>query len=437
MARGGGPAHDGFAIFETSVIVVGLLVLFFLLPHAPTGDDKARLHDIAELVDRGHLTSSRYSLVMPLLSLPVLALGNLVESRSWWAVHFNVLVVAAGLALAYGLLRGRVDPRLFRRFALVLLFVSFLTNRMRDYNAEVLTATLVALGIVCVATGTTPLAGWAAMVVGVVNTPAAIVGLALLAGYETVRSRRLASLAPVLVAAVLIMAEDWARRGGPLATGYGGDHGAMTVMPYSGRPGFSYPFALGLVAILFSFGRGLLFFTPGLVLWLDGRTRRLVPGRRIVTMLLLFTGGLVLVYARWWAWYGGLAWGPRYFAYAAIPASLFLAARTIAPGESALADALTVGVLALSSWVAVTGAVSDLDFAFCQSHSYGNEQLCWFTPDYSSLWAPVLRHEHVSTSAAITGIYCFAVFLYVAAAPAASVARAYRPRAAWLTGWRI
>ena len=98
-------------------------------------------------------------------------------------------------------------------------------------------------------------------------------------------------------------------------------------MPYSGKPGFSYPFLLGVASILFSFGRGLVFFAPGLLLWFGARTRQLAPGRRVVILLLLFVAGLVLVYAKWWAWYGGLTWGPRYFIVAAVPASLFLAIR--------------------------------------------------------------------------------------------------------------
>ena len=212
------------------------------------------------------------------------------------------------------------------------------------------------------------------------------------------------------------MLENWVRRGGPLVTGYEGNRGVPTIMPYSGLPGFSYPFLLGLGSILFSFGRGLLFFTPGLALWLDGRTRRLVPGRRLATMMLLFTAGLVLVYSKWWAWYGGIAWGPRFFAFAALPASVFLAARIQRAGESARADALTLGVLALSAWVAVTGAVADLDaLAFCSANDYQQEQLCWFTPDYSSLWQPV--RQHPSSDGFDAGSWCStcaAVFAYLA-----------------------
>src|SRR5205085_1593251 len=140
----------------------------------------------------------------------------------------------------------------------------------------------------------------------------------------------------ICVAGLLVLGESWLRRGSPFDTGYGGDHGIQTVLPYSGRPGFSYPFLLGVVSILFSFGRGLMFFTPGLLLWLDARTRdALVRHRRTVVPMLLAVAGLVLVYAKWWAWYGGISWGPRFFVFAAIPASLFVAARARPPGGEA------------------------------------------------------------------------------------------------------
>src|SRR5260370_42563100 len=109
-----------------------------------------------------------------------------------------------------------------------------------------MTAAFVAVGIICVATGRHVVAGWAAIVIGVVNARSAIVGLGLLAGWQAVRMRRLRYLAPAVAAAVLIMLEDWVRRGGPLVTGYANDHGIRTIMPCSGQPGFSYPFLLGV-----------------------------------------------------------------------------------------------------------------------------------------------------------------------------------------------
>ncbi len=433
--------RDRGAVLERVLIVAGFGVLFFLLPHALRGDDNQRFSDIELLLHHGRLSDSKYSLVAPLLSVPVLALGSVVESPAWWAARFNVIVVAAGVAVSCRLLRGRADPRLLRLIVLVLLFASFLTDRLRDYNAEVMTATLVTVGIICIATGRHVVAGWAAIVVGVVNTPAAIVGVVLLAGWETLRNRRFRYLAPVAAALVLIMLEDWVRRGGPLVTGYANNHGVRTIMPYSGQPGFSYPFVLGVAAILFSFGRGLLFFMPGLALWLDGRTRRLVrpaPGQPAVTLMLLFTAGLVLIYAKWWAWYGGVAWGPRFFVFAAIPASVLLAARIWRAGRSPGADAVTLGVLALSAWVGCAGAIADRQAqSVCSAGGFQNEQLCWFTPDFSPLWQPVRQFPDLTAATMVVALYCFAVFCYLAAPLVIGLLRSVRLQPSWAKDWRV
>jgi len=429
------------AVLEGGLIVAGFVVLFFFLPHALVGDDGQRFKDIEQLLHHGTLSDSKYSLVMPLFSVPVLALGKVVESPAWWAARFNVILVAAGVAVACWLLRGRTDPRLVRLILLVLLSASFLTDRLRDYNAEVMTATFVAVGIICLATGRHLVAGWAAIVIGVVNTPAAIAGLALMAGWEALRTRRLRYLAPLVAAAVLIMIEDWVRRGGPLVTGYGNDHGVRTIMPYSGQPGFSYPFLLGVAAILFSFGRGLLFFMPGLALWLDGRTRALLrpaPGQPAVTMMLLFTAGLVLVYAQWWAWYGGLAWGPRFFLFAALPASVLLAARIWRAGRSPSMDAVTLGVLVLSAWVGCAGAIAGPNaLSVCSAGHYQNEQLCWFTPDFSPLWQPVRQFPHLTASTTIVALYCGAVFCYLAVPLVIGLLRSVHLKRSWAEGWRL
>ncbi len=436
---------DLTAVVERALIVTGFAVLFFLLPHELFGDDVVRYHDAQQLLHHGHLTSSRYSLVLPIVSIPVLLLSHLVAPEIWWAARFNVIVAAVGTVVAYRLLHDRVDHRLLRRTLLVLLFASFFTSRLRGYDPEVLTATLAAIGIICLTDSRHVLAGWAALVVGVVNTPACIVGLGGLAVLQAVRTRRLRHLAAPFAAGALVMLENWIRRGGPLATGYAGNAGHRTIMPYSGLPGFSYPFLLGLVAILFSFGRGLLFFMPGIALWLGARTRSVFPQRRLMVGMLVFTGGLILVYAKWWAWYGGNTWGPRFFAFAAIPASLLLASRLGHAGESAGQDALTLGALALSAWVACSGAIAQLStLSFCSwQGADAHEQLCWFTPDYSPLWQPVRQFPLLNGPTEAVALYCGAVFAYLAAPLVRNVLLAPR---AWIApalndarhaGWRV
>jgi hypothetical protein len=435
-------ARSAVSIVEYALIGLGLAVLFLYLPHGLVGDDLHRFGDIERLRRDGELSDGKYSLVMPLVSLPLLELGDAIQSPEWWAARFNVIVVALGIVVVLALLRGRVDGRVLRRCVLVLLFASLLTNRLRDYNAEVLTATLTTVGIALLATGRARLLAWSAIVVGVVNTPAAFVALGLVAFVETLRARRLRYLLPVPAAAAAIMTEAWIRRGGPLVTGYEGEHGFATILPYSGRPGFSFPFVLGVLSILFSFGRGLLFFAPGLVLWLSSRTRRLAgtcwPS---VVFLLVYLAGLVLVYAKWWAWYGGIAWGPRFFVFAAVPASLAIAVRLVRAGESALADAATLLVLSCSAWVGLAGVIADpraLDI--CGENNYALESLCWYVPEYSSLWYPLRDVPELTNATGLVAAYCALVFAYLAAPLVASLARAAArlwPRAAWASGWRL
>jgi hypothetical protein len=427
---------------EWALLVGGLAVLFFLLPHALAGDDLTRFDDIERLLHDGDVSDSRFSLVMPLVSAPFLLLGEVVASPEWWAARFNVIVVAVGLLVGFRLVRTRIDEGLLRQFALVLLFASLLTNRLRDYNAEVLTATLVAIGIVLITGRGHVVAGWIAIVLGVVNTPAAIVGLAFLAVAEALRERRLRPLLWIAVAAGTIMLEAWIRRGGPLTTGYAGDHGIKTVLPYSGRPGFSYPLLFGLLSILFSFGRGLVFFTPGLLLWLGRGTRRLVrEERHLVVLMLLFVAGLIVAYAKWWAWYGGLSWGPRFFVVAAVPASALLAVRLRHPGRSAYSVVLILGVLTLSAWVGVSGVVADLsELGFCAQDDYALESLCWYTPEYSPLWRPLVDFPELSAATAAVAGYCVLVYAYLASPLCArllDVSRALRPKGWRAAGWRL
>ena len=433
--------RDPAETFEWALLAVGFAVLFFCLPHSLLGDDLVRFEDIERLLHDGHLSDSRYSLVMPILSAPLLLLGEVVGSPESWAARFNVIVVAAGAAVALRSLRGRIDPALARRLLLILLFASLLTNRLRDYNAEVLTATFFAVGLVLVVGERHAVAGWTAIVIGVVNTPAALIALALVAGAECVRTRRLRCLVPIAAAVLLIGLEAWVRRGSPFTSGYEGDHGFATVLPYSGRPGFSYPFLLGVLAVLFSFGRGLLFFAPGLLLWLSDRTRREAAAHRRVTVLMLLTvAGLVLVYAKWWSWYGGLAWGPRFFVFAAVPAALLIAFRLQHTGESARADAVTLGVLVLSAWVGLTGAVGDPStLAFCARDDYALESLCWYSPEYSSLWLPLRDFPSLTVRTTVTAAYCVVVFVYLAWPLVRSLGRALSRAVdrSWIRGWRF
>jgi hypothetical protein len=429
------------AAAERTLVAGGFVVLFFALPHALEGDDAVRFDDLHQLL-HGHLTASKFSLLMPIVSTPVVLLGHVVESGPWWAARFNVLVVALGTLVVRFVLRDRADARLFRLVLLALLFASLLTNRLRAYDAEVLTATLITIGIVCNATRRYVGAGWAAIALGAANTPVLVVALVPFAAYEAVKAKRLRPFAWLALAALLVMAEAWIRRGSPFDTGYAGDRGYRTILPYSGRPDFSYPFLLGVASLLFSFGRGLLFFTPGLALWLLPRIREAAAGLRLLIVpMLLIVAGMVLVYAKWWAWYGGLSWGPRFFPFAAVPASLLVGVGIRRAGASIVADLAVLCVLAVSVWVGVVGATADYSAnLFCAHNGYALESLCWYVPEYSSLWWPVLHPPAVTLGVAIVTAWCAAVFVYLALPLVRAVAaKVHRPAelSDFAHGWRL
>jgi hypothetical protein len=158
-------------------------------------------------------------------------------------------------------------------------------------------------------------------------------------------------------------------------------------------------------------------------------------------LLLLFVAGLVLVYAKWWAWYGGLSWGPRFFVIAAIPASLLLAVRVRHANELGLGNALTLVLLILSGWVGITGALADLSaLDFCTRGNAAHEYLCWYAPEFSSLWHPLVRFPTLTRKTAALALYLGLVFAYVAWPVVAALARsvcAVAPHGGWATGWRL
>jgi hypothetical protein len=232
-----------------------------------------------------------------------------------------------------------------------------------------------------------------------------------------------------VAAAALILAENWIRRDGPFAFGYGHEVGFRTVMPYTGLEGYSYPIFLGLLALLLSFGKGLLFFAPGLLL----PVRRSLPRLsgpdydlgRLYWGWMAVLAGLLVAYAPWWAWYGGLTWGPRFLLFASIPASFALAVRLRDLTASLPVRFLTLAVLALSTWVGICAAVfPDAAFAeVCFRDNYAYEALCHFTPEFSVLWYPLVGHMRVRADDWLVILFCVGVAAYLAAPLVRSILR--------------
>ncbi|HEX8628006.1 MAG TPA: hypothetical protein VF755_07530, partial [Catenuloplanes sp.] len=164
---------------------------------------------------------------------------------------------------------------------------------------------------------------------------------------------------------------------------------------------------------------------------------------RLYGWWLLFTAGLVLVYAPWWAWYGGMTWGPRFLLFASLPASLALAVRLWDLPERLWSRLLTLAVLTMSAWVGLCAAVFP-EAGFppqCSAARYANEALCHSTLEFSALWYPLVQQLPVGRRDVAVIAYLVVVYCYLAAPLARAIGRdiadRVRPvRADAVHGWR-
>jgi hypothetical protein len=372
------------------VLVAAGLGLLLLTPRNVIGDGEVR-HSALQALASGSWPREKYSLVMPLLALPFEAAGRWLDSEQTVVYLFNGVVLALGVLGTWLLLRRCAAP-LHRSLALLLVYGSMFPAHVNSFYGETFTAVGLGVGLLLAtlaSRGMTRGCGWGLAVLAVVNSPAALPAFAAVVLVQVLRTRRAWPLAllPVTIALVLV---DVRLHTGGIDSPYLHEMGFPTVLPYSGRPGFTYPVGFGILAILFSFGKGLLFFCPGLFLPVRGRIRAARDAAWPFYLLsVTFVVGLVAVYCRWWAWYGGYFWGPRFFLYASVVAAVVIALRMCTPEPSTTAAAMTLLALALSSWVAVSAVLGNVGQDVCLADNYAREYLCWYSPEFSVLWTPL------------------------------------------------
>ena len=253
------------AWIETSLIVLGLLAQFFLLPHILDADGLTRYQMLDALLRNGALMESKYSLIGPLFAAPLWLLGAFFGDTAWWVARFNTRFPGRGPAHALSAAAEPHGPAVAARIPVAAARGLDVPGACRGVLWRGLHRVLRRRGVILLFTRAR-WGGWVALIVGVANTPATIVGLVLMMAQRLLRSRRLRYALIPVGALALTGLESWIRRGNPFANPYPDDHGYTTFMPYSGLPGFSYPFYLGLLSLIFSFGKGIIFFAPGLLL---------------------------------------------------------------------------------------------------------------------------------------------------------------------------
>jgi hypothetical protein len=396
------------------LIGIGLLLLFFVLPHWIEGDGRLRFDALQGWLTGGRVPDTKFPLIGSVPSIPLMLLGRLGDSTEFWVSRYNFIVYAAGIGGLYLLLRGHLPNDVLVTFLLLLGTTGMLPNSLTGFGAETFSAVMVGTGLVAWATRRWK-TGMVLIGVGVANQPATFVGLAFAMGWWAWRMKRARALAPLVLSAGLWLLENMLRHKSALSTGYENDHGFRTLLPYSGLPGFGYPPFFGVLSLLFSYGKGLLFFAPGLVLMFGRGREALRSVSQVLTLWLLFLAGMVLVYGSWWAWYGGFTWGPRFLIFASLPASLLLAAQLRRPPRSLLAATVVLVALVLSLWVGIDGQVfGRFAQAPCQANHYYLEAFCWYVPEFSVLWTPFVFGGQLWWPHYILIAYAVGVTAYIA-----------------------
>ncbi|NDJ62621.1 MAG: hypothetical protein GYB67_15970 [Chloroflexi bacterium] len=300
---------------------------------------------------------ARYAKKGPTPSLIMLPLIAAAEVLPWLttraaALLFNPLVTALTAALLFTLIR-RLGYR--PAVALITALIYGLATTALVYTQTLFGEPLAALLILAALLS---LHRWTAsrsqrdLIVGGI-------GLALLVGVNTIYalvapvaaiyvaavSRRplrsilpplVALAAPLIVGLGLLALYNVARFGDPLTSGYN----------FAEGEGFTTPLGFGLYGLLIGPYRGLLWYSPVVILALPGwlMLRRHISA--FAWLILALIGLQILAFAMWWSWHGGVTWGPRFL----IPA-LPLIAVCIAPliALAVRRRALLIPVLALTA----------------------------------------------------------------------------------------
>jgi len=380
---------DSSAWKEASLLFMGVIFYLFVFPHGIHGDGYVRYLALKELLQNGNWGPQIYSLVGPLISSPLILLGKIIKDEYWWLSRFNTLIFLGTSFYFYSAWKNYFSAKERILFLLLLFCASMFPKNTTDYYSEVLSACFIAiafwqysLGRFSTATILSAISVW--------NSPGTIVGAGLALTFFAVKERRLRLLAFMPLLPLGILAETYLKFGTIFPDAYLEASWPKNLLPYSGLPGFSYPLFFGVLSVIFSFGRGLLFFVPGLLFLFHPQTWKFPePFGSLVKAGAIYSLGLLLVYARWWSWDGGWFWGPRFYLFTSFLAVLLFFLHSRRQDLSTPWRIYLWGAMALSFWVGCQGILFGMDF---QEPCYVDRKdvgfMCYYVPEMSILWRP-------------------------------------------------
>ena len=311
------------------------------------------------VIGRGGHYFAKYGIGLSLVSIPFVALGDLVSLVAGNQAKLEAFFAASLVPLLMGLLAAS----LFRtarklgagsRWAAVLaigsVFGTYALPYGKDFFAEPLTMLAIVLSIELVVDSRFALAG-VALAVAITTRPESVVLAAILPMVVWVfRGFRQAFVygAIAAIGAIVDAAYDQYRFGSVVKSGYGSE-------------GFTTPFLHGASGLLFSPAKSLLLFAPFVFLVVVGSIRLWTAEKRFVVVLTVANFLVFFVLsATWDSWQGGWSWGPRLLLPGVIPTILLLSLLT--RRERCLGIALLVaGFVISASTIVISTRAQQLD----------------------------------------------------------------------------
>lgn len=178
-------------------------------------------------------------------------------------------------------------------------------------------------------------------------------------------------------------------------------------------PSSTYPFFFGLLAILLSFGKGLLFFAPGFFLFLIWRKRLDIQFLFVLDGLSVFTAGLILAYSASQKWAADTT-APQIFILACIPAAIILGLSLSNTHKKIWRNILLLLVTTMSFYAAAISMIFNFSQSPpCNTGDFGF--LCLYAPEFSPLWRPFVQMPELKTAQIIALIFMTILYLLMTA----------------------
>jgi hypothetical protein len=126
---------------------------------------------------------------------------------------------------------------------------------------------------------------------------------------------------------------------------------------------------------------------------------------------------VILVYAKWWAWYGGSTWGPRFFLIASV-ASSFIFTKHFTSASNWKWRFVFSFILIYSGWVCIQGYLYAVNhMGICSDNNYALEMLCWYVPEFSPIFRQLVIGKasllDTSWSRSIYALWCVVSILFI------------------------